>query len=215
MNNFAKVYYDAEFTGLHRNTTLISIGLVSEDGHIFYAEFTDYDRRQVDDWIQQHVIRNLPYNAIEQIVHTTATAVDISNGNNLPFNAKIKGEMDTVKRVLIQWLDAISESTGKKIQFYTDCYAYDWVLLNDLICEGCNALNLPSNLYYIPIDLSTCLQVHGVDPDITREDFAGDSIRYLQTIDPFNRWGDNIKHNSLWDAYICKLCFDKLASSQK
>ena len=39
-----KVFFDTEFTGLHRNTTLISIGLVSEDGRTFYAEFNDYDR---------------------------------------------------------------------------------------------------------------------------------------------------------------------------
>lgn len=37
-----KVFFDTEFTGLHKNTTLISIGLISEDRRIFYAELTDY-----------------------------------------------------------------------------------------------------------------------------------------------------------------------------
>lgn len=43
-----KVFFDTEFTGLHQKTTLISIGLISEDGKTFYAELTDYDQTQVD-----------------------------------------------------------------------------------------------------------------------------------------------------------------------
>ena len=48
-----KIFFDCEFTGLHKNTTLISIGLISDCGKTFYAEFTDYDKGQVDDWIKQ------------------------------------------------------------------------------------------------------------------------------------------------------------------
>ena len=54
-----KIFFDTEFTGLHKNTTLISIGLISEDGKTFYAEFNDYDKSQLDDWIIEHVIKNL------------------------------------------------------------------------------------------------------------------------------------------------------------
>lgn len=35
------IFFDTEFTGLHKDTTLISIGLVSETGEKFYAEFDD------------------------------------------------------------------------------------------------------------------------------------------------------------------------------
>jgi len=54
-----KIFFDTEFTGLHQNTTLISIGLISSDGRTFYAEFNDYDENQVDDWIKDNVIANL------------------------------------------------------------------------------------------------------------------------------------------------------------
>jgi hypothetical protein len=39
-----KLFLDTEFTGLHQNTTLISIGLIADTGDTFYAELTDYDR---------------------------------------------------------------------------------------------------------------------------------------------------------------------------
>ena len=54
-----KIFFDTEFTGLHQHTTLISIGLVAENGREFYAELTDYDRGQLDEWLREHVIGNL------------------------------------------------------------------------------------------------------------------------------------------------------------
>ena len=38
-----KIFLDTEFTGLHRNASLISIGLAAENGDVFYGELTDYD----------------------------------------------------------------------------------------------------------------------------------------------------------------------------
>lgn len=54
-----RIFFDTEFTGLHQHTTLISIGLISEDGRMFYAELLDYDKGQVDNWIQENVIAHL------------------------------------------------------------------------------------------------------------------------------------------------------------
>ena len=53
-----RVFFDTEFTGLHKNTTLMSIGLVDEDGRTYYAELSDYNRTQVDPWLQENVIDN-------------------------------------------------------------------------------------------------------------------------------------------------------------
>lgn len=49
VNIKTKLFFDTEFTGLHKNTTLISIGIVSECGCKFYAELTDYDKTQIDE----------------------------------------------------------------------------------------------------------------------------------------------------------------------
>lgn len=47
-----KLFFDFEFTGLRQNTTPISLGVYAENGHTFYAEFTDYDKDQIDDWLR-------------------------------------------------------------------------------------------------------------------------------------------------------------------
>ena len=38
------IFFDTEFTGLQKDTDLISIGLISENNDVFYAEITDYDK---------------------------------------------------------------------------------------------------------------------------------------------------------------------------
>lgn len=50
---------DTEFTGLKQNTTLISIGMVSEDSRELYCELNDYDESQLDDWLIDNVIVGL------------------------------------------------------------------------------------------------------------------------------------------------------------
>ena len=56
------IFFDMEFTGLHRNTTPISLGMVTEKGDTFYAEFTDYDIYQCDDWIRENILEKLLFN---------------------------------------------------------------------------------------------------------------------------------------------------------
>ena len=51
-----KLFFDTELTGLHKNTTLISIGIISEEGDEFYTELTDYDINQIDDWLKENII---------------------------------------------------------------------------------------------------------------------------------------------------------------
>lgn len=204
------IYYDAEFTGLHRNTTLISIGMVTERGAYFYAEFTDYDKNQVNDWLQENVIDRL-------VLEETPKVMNVLNKISGSKSKLVRGKRDLIGHELMIWLEDQAginnpDEENDIIHFYTDYYAYDWVLLNDLICKDGQALNLPGFINYIPIDLSTALAMDGYDPDITREEFVyPDDLRMLRSLSQFEKWGENCKHNSLWDAYVCMKCFYRLS----
>ena len=50
-----RIYFDTEFTGLYKDTQLISIGLISEDCREFYAEISDINTKKCDDWGKQNV----------------------------------------------------------------------------------------------------------------------------------------------------------------
>ena len=63
-----RLFFDTEFTGLHKNTTLVSIGIIDSEGSkAFYAELTDYDATQIDDWLRENVISNLLLENIEDL----------------------------------------------------------------------------------------------------------------------------------------------------
>jgi hypothetical protein len=141
-----KLFFDTEFTGLHQNTTLVSIGIVSECGKSFYAELTDYDKSQVDDWLQKNVIDNL--------------LIPLDLGVDF-----FVGDTEYIKGNLTQWL-----SQFESVEFWSDCLSYDWVLFNQIFGH---AFNIPKNVCYIPFDICTLFKVNGVDPDINREEFAG------------------------------------------
>lgn len=200
-NDKLRVYYDAEFTGLNRKTTFISMALISGSGKTFYAEFTDFDQAQVNDWINTHVLRNLSLNDDDD---GTISTDQLSGGNDsdATYHVRIKGPSEDIQEKLIDWLLTEANVSEKQIQFFTDCYAYDWILIQDLICDYGDATNVPDHIDYIPIDLSTLLWSVGIDPDISREMLAGD----FEIPDGMEQH----KHNSLWDAYVIKACFEKV-----
>ena len=185
-----KVFFDTEFTGLHKDTTLISIGIVSEDLRTFYAELTDYDVSQVDDWIQQNVIDNLSSQLEFEAYRQSPVHPNIPVTKQ--FNIEVRGDTKTVADALICWLEQFND----EVEIWSDCLAYDWVLFCNLFGH---AFNIPKCVYYIPFDICTLFKMKGIDPDINREEYAGcvdtDTIQ---------------KHNALWDAKIIRKCYYKL-----
>lgn len=142
-----RIYFDTEFTGLHKDTTLISIGLVTDTGDEMYAELTDYDKSQVNEWIQKNVI------------------------NNLSGDPSVKCNTQELKEILTTWLEFVSE--GEEIEMISDCLAYDWVLFNNIFGT---ALDMPSRVNYIPTDICTMFRMKGIDPDISREEFIAGTL---------------------------------------
>jgi hypothetical protein len=183
-----KIFFDTEFTGLHQKTTLISIGAVTEQNHSFYAEFTDYDRSQVDKWVFKNVIQNL----VLMVDHDGVEAQ--SDYDHNPNRVTAIGPTHFISGCFEDWLKDIGE---KKYEMWSDCLAYDWVLFNQM---WGHAFNLPESIYYIPFDICTLFRINGIDPDINRENFAGSKPS-----------GELKKHNALWDAMIIKKCYENMA----
>lgn len=181
-----KIFLDTEFTGLHKDTTLVSIGMVTEDDVFFYAEFTDYDKSQVDDWLQSNVIDKL-YVKEDTLI---AGAAWISDDTVRRYDSNlVTGNNDHVMFALKKWI-----SQFDSIEIWSDCLAYDWVLFNNIFKH---AFNLPKNICYIPFDICTLMKVKGIDPDVNREEFARIKV-------------DGNKHNALYDAKIIKACYERL-----
>lgn len=177
-----KIYFDTEFTGLHKNTTLISLALVSQNNQAFYIELTDYDRNQITSWLEENVLAKLGIDKINKDFIKSFSQFQYMKGSKSEILPKLK-----------LWLDQF-----EKIEIWSDCLSYDWVLFNDLFGT---ALDIPKNISYIPLDICTKFHDNGIDPDITREEFVSELL---------NKTKHDAKHTALWDAYIIKLCNEKL-----
>ena len=127
------VYFDVQFTGLRKNSSIISIGLVDAAQRTFYAELTDYNKRQCDNWIKNNVLSVLinPENSF----------------NNETGEYRMTGTKEEVSEKLWDWLNLREEQNGGKlVQFVGDVAQYGFVLLMDLLLNDIKktTLNLPT-----------------------------------------------------------------------
>jgi len=214
-----KLFFDTEFTGLHQKTTLISIGIVAETGETFYCELDDYDKSQVDEWIKENVIAKLKhkrpknlmptplpndkqlsdYPNAEQYPYIRTNYYNNKNDNRKGFSIDMMGTMNNLKIELTEWL-----AQFENIEIWSDTLAYDWVLFNEIFGH---AFNIPKNVYYIPFDLATLFKIKGIDPDVSREEFAHVENMKLANGKYPETEKDIEKHNALFDALIIRQCY--------
>ena len=204
------IYMDMEFTGLVQETTLISIGMVSESNDHFYATLNDYNPALIDEWITENVMKHLIH------PHDKSLRLHIEDGTGWHYSIFKKVLADEEKKLkslkinyninkeeckshITEWLnERLHENKhNEQIQIHCDTYAYDWVLFCEL---WGGALNVPKTIHYIPIDLSSYLHLCGEDPDINRLDFSG---------------REGTQHNALDDALTIKACFEKIRKNYK
>ena len=183
-----KIYVDEEFTGLTKDTDLISIGLVAENGSTFYGELTDFNITKCDQWVKDNVVSKLKYyNKYDYYYKENNHSVEI---------------LDSKHRVGVHlnlWLNSFLE----EIQFVSDVGHYDFVLLIDLITLGKSALDLPEYISPALYDINQLI-AQKLDTamhqafDLNREEIlvqmhrAGISDLSIE------------KHNALWDAFVIK-----------
>lgn len=179
-----KIYFDTEFTGLHKNTTLVSIGLVSDEGEKFYAELTDFDESQCNEWIRQNVLKNLILSGNDNM------AKEFGENNMI---TTVLGSHEDVRFELSEWL----ASFGDDIQLISDVCHYDFVLLIDLFGT---AFDLPKNVS------ASC---HDINQDIAKhygisEKEAFDKSREDIVMELCGKPIEGRKHNALYDAEVIK-----------
>ena len=55
-----RFFYDLEFGDTEREISLVSIGVVAEDGREYYAVSSAFDTLAVHPWVREHVLPQLP-----------------------------------------------------------------------------------------------------------------------------------------------------------
>jgi hypothetical protein len=197
-----KVFFDTEFTDLHQNTTLISIGFIDENNMKFYGEFTDYDKSQCNEWINKHVLANLLYpkkNSPE--FYDTIRAIARTPKDSLMY---VYGEKDIIKKNALSWL-----SKYDTIEWVSDVSHYDMVLLIDLLYG--NARQVPDNVgkccHDINQDIAAYWQISVNEAfDRSREDMIEENMKY--SVKDIPLLDSKYNHLSLHDAAVIELLYN-------
>lgn len=194
------LFLDFEFTGLRQNAEPISMCLVSELGDRFYAEFCDYDRNLVTDWVKDNVLPALRLSGGVQLHRRQAG------------NVEMYGDRHRIARDLTEWITKyIHKAHCKNFRVWVDVGAYDWVLFQSLFG---GAFNMPSQIHYIPFDLAQKFDSRGLDADTDREQFLTQNISKLWHDSRFTRCGQWAlklpKHSAEKDAHVAWGCWELL-----
>lgn len=185
-----KIFFDSEFTGLQQDTSLISIGLVADNGDKFYAEFTDYNKDQVDDWIKENVIDNL--------------LGEDGRPDWLYPDWFFCGYKDFIKGKLNEWINRFDT-----VEFVSDVAHYDFVLLIDLLYG--HGLNAPYE--------RVCMACHDINQDIARYydvpaikafDMSRESI-----LEEAGITIEGSKHNAFYDAEVIKAIYNFINKGER
>jgi len=185
-----KIFLKTNFTGFNNNTTLISIALIDENDNSFYGEFTDYDKTQVDKWINDNIIETLFLMKElrgEQFLLRSEKELNVVGGSKF------------IQRNLKEWLQNYDHA-----EICPDSLSFDWKLFDELLYKDETIYSFDKNpISYFPYDLKELFKEKGIDPDISNEFLVRDRIKKLNS-------NEIKKYNSLYDAKITKMCYEYL-----
>lgn len=149
-------FVDAEFTGEHAKTTLVSLGIVGMGDEALSVTLNDYDADQVTPWLRENVL-NL-----------------IDESKSVP-----SGE---AYELVSEWFEAYS--SGDRVSLVSAGKLTDLLLLFELWHHGFPERRYFHHLHCLPeylnhaahFDLPTILFLAGIDPNVDREQFSGHQL---------------------------------------
>ena len=151
LEGYKLVFIDAEYTGEHAYTTLVSLGLVTEDEEELYFTLNDYSQDQVTDWLSKNVLNQINS---EKSITSNEAYKELSN-----------------------WFDLIRNDN--KISLVSHGLGSDLLLLYELFKYKNSDMKFFHALHCLPkylnhcnhFDLSTLMFLAGIDPSIDRDKF--------------------------------------------
>ena len=175
------LFFNCELTDLKKDADLISIGIISEDGRRFYAEFVDYNREDCSEWSMKNLIPRLRFPVPkhgEEYFYKASRSVHNPVGNDLysSWSLEMNGDKEAIRKELLKWLEQYDN-----IEFVSDSCYYDFTFLIDLLTDGGTVIDLPSNISPACHDINQDIAMYFDISD--REAFGIDREEFLDRVD--------------------------------
>lgn len=136
------IFFSVKHTGNRKISSIISLALCTFDGRYFYAELNDYDKRQVNNHIQNNIISKLRYSDIDKSFITisqknqqseiyASTMGDV----NMHSCIEMKGTYKEVSKELVSWLSLVVNDKANTLLYGYKC-PYEFILLQDIVLRS-------------------------------------------------------------------------------
>lgn len=215
------IFFDTEFTGLKKGAELISLGMITDQNKRFYAEFTDFNRDDCDDFVEKDVIQNLRCTHHEEL-EENSTQIWAEN------ETFVYGDTGYIMQELRYWLyDQYLKGGKDRIQLVSDVCHFDMYLLVTQLFG--DAFNFPD--YVNPVCYDICQDLCAraeylteeteVSPGVTvaKKDIAWypdmqfmpaafDVSREQVCMYLHGKLPAGVKHNALYDAEVIKMIYE-------
>ena len=132
-----RVFLDTEFIEDGKTIDLMSIGLVREDGKMYYAVSSECDLDKASDWVKENVIPNL-------------------------FQDKAPFDKDSALKTRAQIKKDIVAFVGENPEFWAYYADYDWVVFCQLFGL---MIDLPRNFPMFCLDFKQVLYLFKIERD--------------------------------------------------
>jgi hypothetical protein len=206
-----RVFYDVKFGNFNpAEKNIISISLLKNTGHVFYAIFNDFN-------ITKSNVGVVPTIQSEILPYILPSFMDINSDelikgdlSILPYRQTVHdkitfviGDFNTVADNLRIWLYDTDVYEGFNlsvpIEIWGDRIGASWAFIMSLIDYEFNTLPEHSS---IPYDLFTLFKSKGIDPYIDRREFYISNT----TIKDFNDHSKNSQHSSMFSSCLYHYC---------
>lgn len=185
-----KYFFDTEFIEWAGGIDLVSIGIVSEDGDTFYAESTNFDERNADQWVKDNVLAKLEWWGNENANKGFCNSFSQQQPGNT-WKTEVFGTEALIASELLAWIG----NPSTKPEFYAYYGAYDWVLFARLFGR---LINLPKGFPMYVMDLKQMMDHERLDSD------------WKRTVCP----DPEGEHNALADAHWNKKLYQSIINNK-
>lgn len=221
------MYFDTEFTGLVKDASLISLGIVfennvkyiDEDEYLnkIYCEFIDYDHSKVDEFVAKQVLPNTIMSKLDSDtidVYKEHLFIDITHnsddGNVLTLIGTKADISEMLKYTFEKIYNRICKPYDELIIPVSDVSYFDMVLFVDIFG---GSMNLPEYITPACIDINQMIAYHYDLPVDVAFDMSREEIVRDFNPDLYDKWMNSSKikkHNSLYDAEVIKAIHEEL-----
>lgn len=172
------VYYDIRT--VYPGSSPIVLSMVADNGEYFYAEFSDFDKDGVNEWMMKNILTKLAFHEpkkgeAEHYVRYNHRF----NGENA-YSLEMRGGWYTVRENLIKWLEQFLSET---VQFVGDNVYFSAFAFHHFMDDG---MELPEWCNYGVFDVNQMMACC-----VTRRKFAGKNVKFSDVMRGTHDWDRN------------------------